>query len=372
MKRTASCKPYSAFLRRIFVFLRHRNGLPFRGSAWRDLTGSHFTVPLNVNAGVVELKTLELAYQLQGAGFLLSAGVTGDGGLGPLQVSFENVGLQLLLEAAGGPGLLKLSASFMPPTGMGVVLNAGPIIGGGFLSIDVPNGRYAAVLQISLFGLGISGFALIDTKLPGGGLGFSFLVLVFADFEAIGGIQLSFGFVLTGVGEVFGIYRSVNTDALRSAVLSNNLDHLLFPTDPIKDALAIISDLRAVFPPTRDEYVFGPIVRVGWGTPVIIEAELGFVLDLPAFTLTLLGSVGVYLPVKPAPIVEVHIDIAGSLDPYVVPTFEAGRLAGLGLDNTGVAGMKLAWTPASGTVSLPVYYQWSFATGPQGDFASLV
>ena len=98
-------------------------------------------------------------------------------------------------------------------------------------------------------------------------------------------------------------------------MLSNNLDHLLFPDDPIKNAPAIISDLRAVFPPTRDEYVFGPIARVGWGTPVIIEAELGFVLDLPAFILALLGSVGVYLPVKPAPIVEAHIDIAGSLDP---------------------------------------------------------
>ena len=64
-------------------------------------TGSHFTVPLNVNAGVVELKTLELAYQLQGVGFQLTAGITGDGGLGPLQFSFENVGIELLLEAAG-------------------------------------------------------------------------------------------------------------------------------------------------------------------------------------------------------------------------------------------------------------------------------
>lgn len=284
------------------------------GFSLSGLTGSHFTVPLNVNAGVVELKTLELAYQVTGGGFVLNAGVTGDGSLGPLQVSFENVGVKLELTPAA-LGQLTLTVSFLPPTGMGIVLNAGPIVGGGFLSIDAPNGRYAAVVQISLFGLGIEGFALIDTKLPGGESGFSFLVLVFADFEAIGGIQLSFGFVLTGVGGVFGIFRSVNTDALRSAVLSNNLDHLLFPTDPIKNAPAIISDLRAVFPPTRDEYVFGPIVRVGWGTPVIIEAELGFVLDLPAFILALLGSVGVYLPVKPTPIVEVHIDIAGTLDP---------------------------------------------------------
>jgi hypothetical protein len=57
---------------------------------------------------------------------------------------------------------------------------------------------------------------------------------------------------------------------------------------------------------------------------------------------------------------------------YVVPAFEAGRLAGLGLDTTGVPGMNPAWTPASGTVSLPIFYQWSFETGPQGDFASLV
>jgi len=65
--------------------------------------GSHFTVPLNVNAGVVELKTLELAYQLQGVGFQLTAGVSGDGGLGPLQFSFENIGVQLLLQAGGRP-----------------------------------------------------------------------------------------------------------------------------------------------------------------------------------------------------------------------------------------------------------------------------
>jgi hypothetical protein len=57
---------------------------------------------------------------------------------------------------------------------------------------------------------------------------------------------------------------------------------------------------------------------------------------------------------------------------YLVPAFEAGRRAGLGLDNTGVPGMQPAWTPGAGTVSLPIFYQWSFETGPQGDFASLV
>ena len=55
----------------------------------------------------------------------------------------------------------------------------------------------------------------------------------------------------------------------------------------------------------------------------------------------------------------------------VVPTFEAGRRAGLG-DDPGTAEGP-AWTLADGmgTVELPVYHHWRFATGPAGDFQSL-
>ncbi|GIH02226.1 hypothetical protein Rhe02_02930 [Rhizocola hellebori] len=63
----------------------------------------------------------------------------------------------------------------------------------------------------------------------------------------------------------------------------------------------------------------------------------------------------------------------------VVPTFEVGRKSGLGLPitpadvdpATGV--LTPAWSLASGPVEvvLPVYFQWSFRTGPAGDFASL-
>ena len=55
----------------------------------------------------------------------------------------------------------------------------------------------------------------------------------------------------------------------------------------------------------------------------------------------------------------------------VVPTFEAGRRAGLGDDPGDAQGP--AWTIADGmgTVELPVYHHWRFATGPSGDFQSL-
>lgn len=62
----------------------------------------------------------------------------------------------------------------------------------------------------------------------------------------------------------------------------------------------------------------------------------------------------------------------------VVPTFELGRKAGLGIEIkdaelTSANGLKPAWalTPAPATVTLPVYHQWSFRTGDGGDFESL-
>jgi hypothetical protein len=56
----------------------------------------------------------------------------------------------------------------------------------------------------------------------------------------------------------------------------------------------------------------------------------------------------------------------------VVPAFLAGRQAGLGLPV--IAGGEPAWPPlalAGGRFELPVYHQWEFSTGPEGDFESL-
>jgi hypothetical protein len=286
------------------------SGLVLSGSA-----GKHFVLPANTNIGLVTLRSLEFDFEPQGIGFQLLAGASGTGTLGPLQLTFQNVGLRVTLQSGSSPGQLQLSVDYLPPTGLGLSISAGPITSGGFLACDVPNGRYSAAISISLFGISVTGFALIDTRLPGGARGFSFLVLVFANFESIGGIQLGLGFVLTGVGGAFGIFRGVNKDALRSVVLSGNLNHLLFPDNLIQNAPAIISDLGNIFPPANDEYIFGPFARLGWGTPVIVEAELGMVLDVPRFVIALFGGAALYLPVKPAAVVEVHGDLDGALDP---------------------------------------------------------
>ncbi len=55
----------------------------------------------------------------------------------------------------------------------------------------------------------------------------------------------------------------------------------------------------------------------------------------------------------------------------VVPTFEAGRLAGLGDDPGQAQGPAWHRTAGMEPVELPVYHSWRFATGPSGDFQSL-
>ena len=56
----------------------------------------------------------------------------------------------------------------------------------------------------------------------------------------------------------------------------------------------------------------------------------------------------------------------------VVPTFQRGVLGGLTQPTGAVDALTRAWsdTPA-GPMTLPVYFQWRFGTGPDGDFESL-
>ena len=55
---------------------------------------------------------------------------------------------------------------------------------------------------------------------------------------------------------------------------------------------------------------------------------------------------------------------------FLIPSFEAGRRAGLGLDVPATqSGLALAWTTAR---EFPVYYEWFFRTGERGDFEELV
>ncbi|SOD22618.1 hypothetical protein [Nitrosomonas ureae] len=67
-----------------------------------------------------------------------------------------------------------------------------------------------------------------------------------------------------------------------------------------------------------------------------------------------------------------HLEPNQDYHAFLVPTFEVGRLAGLGLPTKGIPAQKPAWDVTTTSVELPFYYAWQFNTGEKADFESLV
>lgn len=285
-------------------------GLQFQGSGMLEIQ-----IPLNLSLGPI---TFLRAYI--GAGFQnntvpieLSAAISAQ--IGPVSAAVDRLGLRTTLSfppGGGNVGPVQVDFAFKPPTGVGLAIDAGPISGGGFISFDEPNGRYAGVLALEVFSVKVSAIGLIDTKLPDGRKGYSFLIIISVEFFPI---QLGFGFTLNGVGGICGIHRTINAEALRLGVYSGSLDSIMFPRDPVRNAPQIISDLSRIFPPAEGQFVFGPMAKIGWGTPTLVEISLGIIIELPdPIRIALLGQIAAFFPDRSAALIEIHIDFVAMID----------------------------------------------------------
>jgi hypothetical protein len=163
--------------------------------------------------------------------------------------------------------------------------------------------------------------------------------------------------VLTGLGGLAGINRSIVVQALQDGVHSGAVNDILFPEDPIAHAPQLISDLEMIFPPTQDEYVFGPMAELGWGEPdPIITGELGIILILPKpLVIVLLGRLEVSLPEPDSPVADLRMEIAGSID------FTGQRIA---VDTTLRDSRVLAFSIAGDTS-----FRLSYGNSPNFAFA---
>jgi hypothetical protein len=294
-----------------------RTGFGFSGQAELEAA---VAVHLDI-LGVLQVDTIYIALRASANPSAVDLVIAASARLsiGPIAASVDRIGLEMKLTPAapgqppGNLGNLDLGFGFKPPSGLGINLDAGPITGGGFIEFDPDNGRYAGVLALSLYSIQVKAIGLLDTKMPGGESGYSFLVIISVEFTPI---QLGFGITLNGVGGLCGINRNFVTDALRAGLRQHSLDHILFPKDPVKNAPAIISDLRAIFPPAEGRYVFGPMLELGWGGGLnLVTVELGVILGLPSpVVIAILGQLNVNLPSPDAAIVELHLDVLGIID----------------------------------------------------------
>jgi hypothetical protein len=292
------------------------SGLTFSGSPLPSVT-----IPTNIRIAGGALSLTEVMLELAAAeanGVELTVSVVGGLELGPFVAVAEHLGVRVsaapaTFDAPGNFGLVDVSFGFKPPDGLGLGLDiAGVVSGGGFLDLDPEIGRYAGVGELDVLGVGLVATGILDTQVPSSQLGWSLFLSLAARFPAV---QLGFGFTLNGVGGLVGIERGLDDDALGEAVRSGSLDAILFPENAIADAALILSEIDSIFPSAAGQYVFGPIVKVGWGTPTLVELDAGVAIQLPdPLTVSLLGALSAVLPREDTPILELHVNFAGTIN----------------------------------------------------------
>ncbi len=303
-------------------------------AGWANTRGVYFdgsaklstTIPINESIGTkgakLELIEVYLALEVGGeeAPLRLTGAATASAQLGPISGTVREMGIHGDLKFPeskdGELGPAEFDISFKPPTGVGLSLDSPGISGGGFLGYDPDNERYSAIISLTVGPVQVQVFGLLATEMPDGSDGFSLLLSITATFPPV---QLSFGFTLNGLGGVIGINRKLMTKPLRKAARTGSLDNVLFPDNPAANPTQLISDLRSIYPVTEGQHVFGPMARIGWGTPNQIQLDIGIVLQLPKFKIAILGVFRVGLPSiempKMAQVMRLNLAVAGSIEP---------------------------------------------------------
>ena len=153
---------------------------------------------------------------------------------------------------------------------------------------------------------------MLDTKLPDGSEGFSFLMIITFEFPPI---SSGLGFTLNGVGGLGGVNRTMVIDALQAGLRAHSLDDILFPPDPVANATKIVSEIESFFPPQQGRYLFGPMFSIGWGTPTLLDLEVGVILEVPdPIRLAILGEIKASIPSPDFPIISLKIQVLGTID----------------------------------------------------------
>ncbi|MBK1686332.1 DUF6603 domain-containing protein [Rubrivivax gelatinosus] len=227
--------------------------------------------------------------------------------IGPFQGSIDRLGTTLNLQNLLA-GVAAADWGLKPPSGAGLAIDAGVLKGGGFLLFDPQRGEYGGILDIRLMQIGVKAIGLLGTKNP---QGWSLLLIIAANLPPI---QLGFGFTLTGLGGLIGVQHTIDRDVLSGGLASGSLDSFLFPQNPVANAPQLFNQLRVIFPFKAGGFVIGPMLELGWGTPSLVTARLGLLIE-PS-QIVFVGQVIVQLPPlvdKSLAILRLQVDFAGGV-----------------------------------------------------------
>lgn len=266
----------------------------------------------------IKLSTIRINALGSNDGGSLTVGMDFDLNLSAVKASVRDIGLKLLfnkVEGGSPKGLLNnldTDIAFKFPSGVALEINAPPVKGGGFLNYDQATSTYTGGVELQFSKISFSAIAIISTKLPGGEPGYSLLVIVSVEFTPL---QIGMGFTINGIGGLLGLHRTSNPDVLRSGIRYNTLDHILFPKNIVENASTIISNLGQAFPIRKDQFMLGPMAKIGWGTPTLLTIDIGIVIEMPdPVRLLILGILRAQLPSEQNAILRLQVNFLGIID----------------------------------------------------------
>ena len=290
-----------------------------------SLTGFHFegsggleaSFPLHLTIGPIDFQSLSIGLKPGVQAADLEVGATLAGNLGPLTAIVDGMGFKLAAKfpdtPTGNLGPVDLGFGFKPPEGVGLSIDGNGFSGGGFLKHYEDDGRYEGILELEYEDkISLKAIGLITTKLPGGKDGFSLVIIITAEFTPI---QLGLGFTLNGVGGMLGYNRTADVERLRSGVRDDSLSSVLFPQNIVENASRILSDLNQLFPVQEGRFIFGPMARIGWGSPTRITIDLGLMIEVPSpVRVLILGVIRAVLPDEKAKLLHLQVNFLGVID----------------------------------------------------------
>jgi hypothetical protein len=247
-------------------------GLPSLGGADPPI-GAEYMVPVNLDVGAggagfsinavrvrVELRVVERSVRVS-----MRFGAAGQ--LGPVRLMIEDAGGWFGKQGSAWSGL-------EPPGGVGLSLDAGPVSGGGMLK-KLSELEYGGALQLKILGIGAFAYGIVGT-LPGGGA--TFVALIGIRFPPPG-IQLGFGFAISGLGGLIGINRRADTDLLRERLASGAAGNVLFNDNPMASAPMLLTEMSRFFPGEAGVFIVGPTLQINWLS--LLRLDVGVFVELP-------------------------------------------------------------------------------------------
>ncbi|MFP5415290.1 MAG: DUF6603 domain-containing protein [Actinomycetes bacterium] len=248
--------------------------------------------------------------------------------LGPVYFRVDQLGLAASADtttprAERNLRVLNAGVDATRPTGIAVNVETGLVSGGGAIRHDPATGDYvgAVVLRVGKR-VTLTCLGLVSTKDRAGNDETSFILI-----GTVEHLDLSVGFItFDGFGLLYASDRTLDVEAVRAALPSGQLKHILFPADPVKHLTELASTLRTFFPPKRGTHIFGILVKLTFGSAhPLIRADLALMLERDSSTdssrLLVLGRVSSVLPQGKDALVTLNLDVVGVFD------FDAGTAA---------------------------------------------